>query len=388
MREHIKTGLVLAVLLLIPAFFLVDAQWNLAPDTPEAQDLPLVSDLEALVRERLPFSRELEQLGLDLRLLGGQREQNGIFISEEGLMRNIDAPIETLVARNSEAVAQLAREVEAASGGKKNIYLAIFPTAAGVLRQNLPRFAQGEMFDQQRAIEEMYNRLPQSVRTIDVYSALYNRRGQYIYYRTDNGLTALGGYYSYAAIARRLEISNRSLSQFNIEYVKHDFYGDLYRAPSGSTGAWSSSSAPYRKVSPDIISLYTYSGNREYLVTQKDSGGEKVYHTLYPRHRMALGSETDIYFGGQAAVTEIRSSAPYRGKLLVFGDKTAAAYLPFLANHYGEVVLVDLYYARSSDLKQLALEEYDQILLAYGIESYIHTRNPSRVREVVEQGAA
>lgn len=378
--------LTLVVLAAIPIYFLAGGSWDysallLRPDSND--NMAVTDDLETVVLHNLPYSLELEQLGLSIRLAGGQREQNGIFISSDGLMRNTDAPIEPIVQSNTEALEEFARRMNESSGGKKTVYFALIPTACGVLRENLPRFAEGETVNQQRLIEGMYNRLFSGVRTIDVFSTLYNRRDQYLYYRTDNNLTSMGAYYSYTALARRMEISNRSLSQFDIEYVDHAYYGDLYRAPAGATGNWSGQTTPYRNVRPDQLALFRYSGNREYMVTQTDMDAKKTYHTMYPYHRMALTSELDIYLGGSAAVTDIHSSAPARGSLLVFGDRTASMCVPFLANHYRQVTLVDFYYARKSDLQQIVPEEYDQVLFLYGIESYMHTRNPARSSEII-----
>lgn len=373
---------VLVVLAVVPGYFL------LAGGVPDADSFFLSLDeervlLEERVRAGIPFGLQLQQLGLDLRMLGGQREQNRIFISNEGLMRNIDPPIGAFVEENVQSIGSFAQHLTSYSDGKVNTYLAVIPTAGGVLQQNLPRYAQSQMVDQQRQIEDAYRGVITSgVRTVDAYSALYNRREQYIYYRTDNSLTALGGYYVYVALGRRLGLSNRSLSQFGIEYVDHAFYGDLYQAPAGSVGEWGGTTAPYRRVQPDTISLFRYHGNREYLVTRRGSGEEQVYHTLYPKQKMELGNELDIYLGGASAVTEIRSSGPYVGRLLILGDKSASACLPFLVNHYQRVTLVDLYRAGRAEIAAISPEQYDAVLFVYGIESFIHTNNPAQVKHI------
>lgn len=339
----------------------------------------LPNPLESTVRESIPLAENLRQLGLDLRLMGGQREQNGIFISDEALMRNIDGPNELFTRQNSEAVADFFRLLYDGSNRKKQTYLALIPTSGGVLQQHLPRFAGSTMVNQQRLIEELYSRVtPEGVRTVDVYSALYNRRSQYIYYRTENNLSALGGYYAYAAIAQRLRFGNRSLSNYEVEYADLSYYGDLYRA--ADSASWRDyATAPYRNIKPDTLAVYHYSqGKREYTVTHRSGGERKTYHTLFPEHLTQLGSRMDIYLGGASAVTEIRSSMQ-GGSLLVFGDKTAFAYLPFLINHYQRVTLVNLYLASEEEIAALRPDLYDDTLFAYSIETYIHTNNPARV---------
>lgn len=373
MSRRVKNTLLLLALALLPGYFLFQSGGSV-PDSIAAAD--------SFVRESLPMARQMEQLELDLRLMAGQREQNGIFISENGLMKKLDPPNQAAITRNTAAILDFADRLTMSSNGKKHTYLALLPTAAGVLQQELPRFAGAEMADQQRLIEEIYNGFSGTVLTADVYSALQNRRDQYIYYRTDNSLTALGGYHAYTAIARRLEITNRSLSQFDIEYVNHAYYGDLYQRQPGTVGGWEKSTAPYRRVQPDTLALFRYSGNREYMVTQSGGGERKVYHTLYPLHRMELGPSLDIYLGGSAAVTDIRCSSPGRLRLLVFGDEASLACMPFLANHYQQVTLVNLALTSPADRAGIQPELYDQVLFAYGIESYIHTRVPALADDV------
>lgn len=377
MKIRALKALFLAALALVPGYFLLSEPAVLGRRS-------WAGGLEGYVRERIPVATELRQLGLDLRLLGGAREQNGIFINEAGLMRNIDAPLEPYVRGNSDAIARFGEELLYSSNNKKRTYLAIIPTAGGVLQQNLPRFAGSRMVKQQRLIEDVYNRVSDSVRTVDVYSALQSRRDQYIYYHTENNLTSLGGYYTFVAIGRRLGINSRSLSlsQFDIEYVDHAYYGDLYQ--SGTASGWSDSTAPFRGVEPDILSLFRYSrSNRQYAMTKRTGGVAKTYYTLFPTHLMETGSKMDVYLGGTSAITDIRNSSPYKTRLLVFGDKTAGTYLPFLANHFQQVTLVDLYHMTEADFATINPGEYDQVLFVYGIESFIHTSQPALISRLV-----
>lgn len=378
-RFIIKKLIVLLLLAVSPVYFLIqfrttDIRQLLTFWHPQEQPLP--TQLEQLVTDAMPLSTEFAQFGLDIRIFGGQNEQNGILVSEHGLMRNIDKPIPGFVKENTRTISEFSQDM--LKYGNKQTFLAIIPTASGVLQQSLPRFA-GVNINQKRMIEQLYNDFGGEVQTVDVFSQLSGRSDQYIYYRTENNLTALGGYYTYSAIVRRLQIgSDRSLSRFDIEYFTNNYYGDLYMSSRGS----STPVAPYRRVSPDTLSLFRYNGSREYTVTLEDDTGTRTYHTLYPEQCAQLGSEMDIYLGGTAAITTIRSSSPKKQRLLVFGDKTAAAYLPFLANHYQQVTMVNLYHANSSMLQSIDPSMYDNVLFAYGIESFIHTNHPAKADEI------
>lgn len=363
----------MAVLLCLPLIVLLRTGQDI---TILAHPLSLNNDIQSA----LPAQEWLRRMSLDIRLFAGQREQDSIFISEEGLMRRPDPPSDSRILDNTAAISAFAQQLAEASGGQGQIYLAVVPTSVGVLQQNLPQFAQSGLVDQQRKIEEIHYQLPLSVRTVDVYSALKSHSDEYIYFRTDNSMTALGGYYVYSAIARRMGISDRSLDRFSVDYVDNAFYGDLYQAPSGS---WGAPTAPYRKVNADILALYRYTGQREYMVSQRTvSGEERVYHTLYPLERMQLDNKLDVYLGGNAAMTDITSSAFDDRSLLVFGDRSANMFLPFMASHYQRITLVNLFYADDEVLDTLRPEQYDTVLFAYGFERFCNSSQPAMVRRL------
>jgi hypothetical protein len=320
--------------------------------------------LEGYVRENLPLRQVFQRMGVSLRYLGGNREQNGVFIGEDTLIKNIAPPDESILARNNAAVqdfAQYMRSIDVP------FYFTLIPTAAGVLRESLPPYAQ--VFDQRHFIEDVYGEMTGKLVMVDTFSPLSGSREEYLYYRTENNLTAYGGYYVYAALANRLGVTDSpSYDLYEIRYGDEKFRGDLYKL------------SPYENISPDVQLLFRYTEHpREYTVTHVDDDGTLLYHTLFPDHFRDMGRDMGIYLGGISAVVDVRSSAPFDRSLLVLGDETALAYLPFLANHYERVTFVDL--SRNVTLfRDTHLADYDQVLMAYSVESYISPpTSPARV---------
>lgn len=358
---------VLFCLLAVPCFLLLRAGRVAPPgtDASASMDIPLTSGLEQRLKSSIPYRGRMRQMELDLKYAGGMQEQNRIFISQNGLMRNVDPPNYDFAQANTNAVLRMAEEVGV------TVYLAVIPTACAVKQQDLPRFA--EIFNQKEFIEEIYNQVSGYAITCDTYPLLFSRREEYIYYRTENNLTSLGGYYLYSVLGERMGQEVRPLSEFDIEYVLDDYTGGVYET------------SPYKNVRPDLIELYHYNKYpRSYRVDHYNNGENNRYYTLYPRHMAGLGRQMDIYFGGVSAVVDIRTSSPYQGKLLVFGDSTATSFLPFLSIHYERITLVDTSRITSSEYDLVNLEDYDQILFAYGMETYMHYDTPSRIQYFLE----
>jgi hypothetical protein len=231
------------------------------------------------------------------------------------------------------------------------------------------------MVNQRQFISEVYGAVSGAAVTIDAYSPLIQRQTQYIYYRTEDNLTAFGGFHVYAAMLRRMALGEADFNQFGTEYRETDYYGDL-AFEAGKHGA-----------QPDHIAIYPYGGTSlpslEATVRHIDSDGEaKIYHTLFPPEAAALGGPMDIFLGGLSPVTDISSSRPFGPKVLVFGDRTALSYAPYLAANCSRVTIVDLSYPALA-LEQVNPADYEKIVFAYGADTFMHTVYPANAVELL-----
>ena len=363
------------IFLLVPAIVLGIG----APDgyKPRAAvfDGELLAETDSFIASNFPGRETLARWNLAVRVLGGQREYNQIFISGDELIPVLDPPLDYQVRDNTHVILQFAERVQAP------VYCMIIPTVSAIRQQSLPPFFLGQSVNQKQFIEDVYAQmLGRGVTVIDAYSALFNASEQYIFYRTENSLTALGGFHLYYALGggvgggRLLEgLSRPSFRDYDIEHVKFDFLGDLYAR------------SPFQGARADILSIFRHRRvpPLEYTVTKRHNGLFKTYHTLFPLHNLDFEGNRamNIYLGGMSAVTTITTSAPYSNHLLVLGDRTALAYVPFLVNHYRTVTLIDLSQMGREDFRLIsdAIQEnaYDQILFAYSIETFMHRPYPA-----------
>jgi len=359
-----------AVLLAIPLSVLGLGTDNAFAPTPgwRAPDAGILSDMDAHIAKNLPLKPRLDELNLTIRTFGGQREYNQIFISGDELIPNVDPPMDYMVRENTAAILRFAETAGIPT------YCMIIPTVSAIRQESLPQFSQTQVLNQKQFIENVYSGMIGRVTVIDVYPILFNARSQYLYYRTEKNLTALGGFYIYTALGPKLleGASRPALSDYDIEYAKNDYYGELYER------------SPFTDTRADTLSIFRYTRNpREYTVRIRQGGSLKTYHTLYPLHLLELGSPMDIYMGGLNAVTNVASNSPYPASLLIFGDKTALSYMPFLVNYYRTVTLVDLFQLDAAGSRSISIQDYDQVLFAYSIESYLHTNHPSRAANLL-----
>ena len=330
--------------------------WRSVPIPYDIEDFTSGAYFERLdehIRSVLPYQENLRRINLQTGLISGQSMQNDIFISQSGLIRNISAKVPLRVQDDIDAVIQFSTLID------RPTYLMLIPTASAILQQHLPQYA-GIYLNQRRFIDDTSVAVWRYVTPINVYPTLFNRREEYIFYRTQDNLTALGGYYVYQTLASRLGIQAANIStrdMYDISYPIHSFYGDLFRL------------SPYSVVRPDSVMVFRHRRQGGHIVTHINGDDVKIYHTLFPTHLAALGREMDIFFGGVSAITRVSSSQPGRS-ILIFGDQTAKAYLPFLTANYSNITLVDLSQLTPENFGDVSVENYNQILFAFSVDTF------------------
>lgn len=336
--------------------------WNVAR---QGWDHPtvLAGMMENFLRENLPFREELRGAVLRLRMLGGSREQNGLFLVEDGLIPDLSVTGDTTLHRGN------TRQIQAVMGRTSSpAYLMLIPTSCAIYQDKLPEYAP--LYNQRSYIESTYKQFYGTAATVDAYNALLYSDSDYLYYRTEDNLTSLGGYALYQALAARLGFTPRPLSQFEVGYGG-DFYGNLY-------DRWG-----YGGVRPDIVTTYREVGSGVTLrVLNWQRFTQRTYHTLYPREAAAVGSETDVILGGQAPRIEITTQGGRSSSLLVLGDRTALSYLPFLAGHYQKITFLDFSLLTASEIGSFSPDDYTQVLFAYSLDTYLNTEHPAKAGEL------
>lgn len=328
----------------------------------------LAEELEDFLRQNLPFREELRGGALRLRMLGGSSEQNGIFLVEEGLVPNLSVTADTTIHRGNTR-----RILEAIEETASSSYFMLIPTSCAIYRDKLPSYAP--IYQQRNFIESTYKQFYGSAVTVDAYNALLYSDSEYLYYRTEDNLTSLGGYALYQALAPRLGFSAKPLQQFMASYDVREYYGDLYTR-------WG-----YDGVRPDSITTYrdVLSGSQSQVVSW-DGSVRRSYDTLFPSLEDGDGDGMDILLGGYAPRIDITTSGERTSSLLVLGDRTALSYLPFLAGHYQQITFLDFSLLTSGEISSFDPDEYTQILFAYSLDSYLNTDAPARAGDLGKGG--
>ena len=286
-----------------------------------------------------------------------QKEQNGgILLGKEHMMFPrtfglLDSENRTL-PKNTAAVEALCQR----HPGKVDVLLA--PAASVIYPENVP--ANAPLLDEDAYLDQLSAAVQAAGgRFVDVRQTLAEHKDEYIYYRTDHHWTSLGAYYAYCAAAKTLGYSAYALDQFNIETASSSFRGTLY------------SKTLDNGVTPDSIDYFHLaSGGPKVKMTVFDGAKETVYDSLYVRSYLDVKDKYSSFTGSNSPIVTIETDVDNGKNLLLIKDSYAHSLVPFLANHYSKITMVDMRYINVDLGRLIDLSEYQQAMFMYNAVTF------------------
>ncbi len=314
-------------------------------------------EIETTFSENVPFRNEFSGLMDTIRYISGVRHFENIYIGSEGsLLLDIEKPTSRIFSSAKNYVLGFSEN------NQIRPYFMLIPSASVILQQEIDNFSGKDIYNQRNMINNMYSEFEGKVRTTDIYQTLYDHRGEYIFYHTENLPTSLGGYYIYGELCNRLGIEQNMMDSFSVVYAAHGFYGSL---ATDFLKQYSSS---------DFISLYEHEKNKNIILEhRRNDDSIRISDSLFVYNENGFENKTDMIFGGISPVMEITSSESLgeRDSILIFGDESAKSWLPFLATNYEKITFVELNLASEKLLSKISVQEYDQVLFAYSTSTFV-----------------
>ncbi|HOB34944.1 MAG: hypothetical protein GX090_01440 [Firmicutes bacterium] len=303
---------------------------------------------EEYITDQFVFRDQWVFLKADVERLLLRTENNGIFLGRDGwLLENFQRPGPAL-ARNIQGINRFADAFP-----DIRIHVLLAPTSAAVYPEKLPPLAA--VWDQRQVLAEVAQSLRPGIAFVPVLDALRARRDEYLYFRTDHHWTMTGAYYAYRELADALGFSPLAPEEFHRETVARDFQGTY------------SAKANRRRIRGDALEAWRPRTPRPLTITFNDRPGS-FDSLFFPRH-LEGRNKYDYFLDGNHPLAVIKTSRP-GGKLAVCKDSFAHALLPFLAQHYAEIHVIDLRFFTASLEQYIRQQEIDQVLFLYGLSAF------------------
>ena len=289
----------------------------------------------------------------------GKTDINGVYFAKDGYLitrTDADAIDTEHEKKNIAALAAFLEKYQKIYGADR-VHAMIVPTSADILDEKLPAFTTE--YNQDALLDRLAMELPEGS-LLDSRGELNAHEDEYLFYRTDHHWTALGAYYAYRAWAKETGHEIRELSEYDERVGSDEFYGTLY-------------SKVNLPMQADSVMIYDDGRNYrvEYDMSQKFSSG------LFVESRLEEKDKYMVYLDGNHAITHIVQNRAEKNdrRLLVIKDSYAHTFVPFLAQDYDEIVMIDFRYCKmpvSSITTQFGITD---VLVLYNATNFIEDKN-------------
>ena len=315
-------------------------------------------DFEGYISDHFPARDFFAGADAYYMLLTGKNGSNGIYKGKNGYL------FQTPVKANQKTLKDNIEAVNAFAD-KTNIEtkMLIVPSAGFIMSDWLP--VNHEEYRDDEIIKNEINNSLNNVESIDILGEFMRDReaiyvyGDRIYYKTDHHWTSYGAYLAYVLWCRGEGIKPRIREDYTITQTD-GFYGTSY----SKSALW--------LTKPDTIETWEYPINVTVTIDNTE------YSSMFFKEHLTENDKYPVYLDGNHAFLRIvNHDNPSGKKILLIKDSYAHCFAPFMAENCSQIDMVDLryYFDPVSDLTNE--NNYDEVLVLYGISNMCETKDLS-----------
>lgn len=250
---------------------------------------------------------------------------------------------------NSKNYANTAAYYKTLFGENTRVSIVVAPVSAMVIDNPT---VTSKIPDQKDILDKMAAFVDPSVNFVDAYTEMYEHRDEYLFFKSDHHWTARGAYYAYSAFAKSIGLEPTPLDGFDYAVMNDSYSGSMYN--------------------------YTYDARVKNFVDTIEAFFPRKAHTMTVTgiNGTTYNYDTCIVNTNRTYVTFIAGDNPYTVinvpenpqdmNVLVLKDSFGNAFVPFLCEHYGNIIVVDT--------RHTSMNVYEQ-LKDYGLTDIIFVNN-------------
>ena len=301
---------------------------------------------ESYLRDQFPGRDHWVSFQTDMELFMGKNEIHNVYIGKNHYLLEHYTEKEfdpQQISKNLQALEKFVGKAKQ----NADVHVMMVPTKSWVLREKLPAFAPH--YKEQKFYDALQQKLEKEDVLISVEPVLDAHKEEEIYYRTDHHWTTLGAWYAYEQYTKAVGGGlQRAQGKKKFRCISKDFYGTTYAKINYARQA-------------DKIEIYEPADKLRVVYNM----GEKKTKTLYDVSFLKTADQYSVFTGGNQAVLEITGGIKNGKTLLLIKDSFANSILPFLAEDYEKLVVVDLRQLNVSGDRLLEMFSPTDILILY-----------------------
>lgn len=301
---------------------------------------------ESYLRDQFPGRDHWVSFQTDMEFFMGKNEIHNVYIGKNHYLLEHYTEKEfdpQQISKNLQALEKFVGKAKQ----NADVHVMMVPTKSWVLREKLPAFAPH--YKEQKFYDALQQKLEKEDVLISVEPVLDAHKEEEIYYRTDHHWTTLGAWYAYEQYTKAVGGDlQRAQGKKKFRCISKDFYGTTYAKINYARQA-------------DKIEIYEPADKLRVVYNM----GEKKTKTLYDVSFLKTADQYSVFTGGNQAVLEITGGIKNGKTLLLIKDSFANSILPFLAEDYEKLVVVDLRQLNVSGDRLLEMFSPTDILILY-----------------------
>lgn len=301
---------------------------------------------ESYLRDQFPGRDHWVSFQTDMELFMGKNEIHNVYIGKNHYLLEHYTEKEfdpQQISKNLQALEKFVGKAKQ----NADVHVMMVPTKSWILREKLPAFAPH--YKEQKFYDALQQKLEKEDVLISVEPVLDAHKEEEIYYRTDHHWTTLGAWYAYEQYTKAVGGDlQRAQGKKKFRCISKDFYGTTYAKINYARQA-------------DKIEIYEPADKLRVVYNM----GEKKTKTLYDVSFLKTADQYSVFTGGNQAVLEITGGIKNGKTLLLIKDSFANSILPFLAEDYEKLVVVDLRQLNVSGDRLLEMFSPTDILILY-----------------------
>lgn len=301
---------------------------------------------ESYLRDQFPGRDHWVSFQTDMELFMGKNEIHNVYIGKNHYLLEHYTEKEfdpQQISKNLQALEKFVGKTKQIA----DVHVMMVPTKSWILREKLPAFAPH--YKEQKFYDALQQKLEKEDVLISVEPVLDAHKEEEIYYRTDHHWTTLGAWYAYEQYTKAVGGDlQRAQGKKKFRCISKDFYGTTYAKINYARQA-------------DKIEIYEPADKLRVVYNM----GEKKTKTLYDVSFLKTADQYSVFTGGNQAVLEITGGIKNGKTLLLIKDSFANSILPFLAEDYEKLVVVDLRQLNVSGDRLLEMFSPTDILILY-----------------------
>lgn len=370
-KQYVKSAIAFLILIFIfPIIFFISDKKDFSETEnrslekrPEISvksvaDKSYMNNMEAYLSDHFPARINWVKAKLNLERLSGKELINNVYITDDRLYEKLPEPDYDEIDKSVSSINKFAEMYDTKT------FAMIAPTSAGIYADMLEPYLP--QIDQKKLINEVYGKFAENVHKIDIFSAMYSVRDEYIYYRTDHHWTSKGAFTAYRAAARKMGLP--CYEDYDVEKAADDFRGTFY------------SKCLYDGIKPDQIDVFKPGNNVvAFSLTLNDGINEEYARDIYFPEFLETNDKYCLFLGRNRALTKIKTNADTNRKLLLIKDSYANSIVPFFVQNYSEISVIDLRYVKTCITDFADPNEFDHTLFLYNASTFSVDKNIKNV---------